>query len=87
MNFDELLEEALENEGVPYRVTNTFSASSPGQVRVIKPHGSIGRLHTREADDLILDLAKSDLFTSEKERVFAQRLFSAHDTVILDIQV
>lgn len=83
MNFDELLEEALASEKVPYRVTNSFSLRSSDKVRVIKPHGSIGRLDTRSAADLILDLAKSDLFTSEKERDCAQRLFSAHDTVVL----
>src|SRR6478609_6536870 len=79
MNFDCLLEEALKEERVPYRTASSFVPFRSGEIAVYKPHGSTGRLDAFRGEmDVILDIAKSDLFV-EKDRAFVRKLLSNSD--------
>jgi hypothetical protein len=83
MNFDTLLEQALAAEGVSFKTTNSISRSQPGELYVYKLHGSVGALDIPKGEeDVILDLAKSDLFT-ESERSAARSLLQSSDVVIV----
>ncbi|HEX3528820.1 MAG TPA: HD domain-containing protein [Thermoanaerobaculia bacterium] len=56
MNFDTLLEEALEKENVDFRVSTSFRTSVPNLLMVYKPHGTIGDL-PKDAIDGILNIS------------------------------
>jgi hypothetical protein len=98
MNFDTLLEEALRKKGCKFRVATSFhdhpDREHPYRGLIIyKPHGSIGTIHfgnrfgqyplNKPRNELILDIANSDLFADPSEQSFAQKLFNRHDVVIL----
>lgn len=57
MNFDTLLEEALEKTGVEFKVSTTFRAQSQHLV-VYKPHGTIMQFKARKALDRLNALWK-----------------------------
>ncbi len=84
LNFDLLLEEALDAEGVSYCTANTFVVPKPTGLVVYKPHGSIGELQIHKGKrDVILDIAKSDLFEGDTERNLARLLFTENDVVFI----
>src|ERR1044071_3810980 len=86
LNFDTLLEEALEAEGFAdeYLVSTTFTARARKKFVLIKPHGSIGPVHRRGStgDILALDLANTELFHQDERRA-ANSLLSNHVVVLL----
>jgi hypothetical protein len=99
MNFDLLLEEALQAEEVPYVVTTRFPSSrSNRKLWIVKPHGSIGDLGPwpkpsrngprstgriaprKERNELILDIASSELFAIGDEQKNEQKRAQGHFT-------
>lgn len=105
MNFDLLLEQALQAEEIPYTV-NTHFPSPPQDgdpLVIVKPHGSIGDLgpwspptgpgggaakpaggtRPQEPNELILDIASSDLFALAAEQTKAQEFFTENHVVSL----
>lgn len=58
MNFDTLLEDALDALDVPYKVSNSFRVSSRDKLMIYKPHGTIGALDSEDGLPEILDHAR-----------------------------
>jgi len=94
MNFDTLLEDALDHRRVKYRVSTSFQEPEGEDLLIYKPHGSIGEVfqepkrlasgsRTRLLNDLILDIAKGDLFADPEEQEKAQKLLTGHHVVAL----
>lgn len=93
MNFDTLLEGALKHLKVPYQVSTSFQVPAGEPLMIYKPHGSIGKVQSfthlasgravRGANDLILDIAKGDLFSDPKEQESAQKLLTRAHVVAL----
>lgn len=94
MNFDTLLEDALDKAGSNYRVATSFLVPDARRLMVYKPHGTIrllepederkikqGGRRIRAKNELILDIAKSDLFTDPDEQKAAQKLLTGYDVV------
>src|SRR5689334_17355583 len=93
MNFDTLLEDALYEVKQDYKVSTGFSYFDYPGLIVYKPHGSIGKVHhpkeigrsgsSRFKNELILDIANSDMFADPEEQKFVQNLLTAHDVVTI----
>jgi hypothetical protein len=93
MNFDTLLEDALDHLEVPYRVFTSFQEPVGETLTIYKPHGSVGDVQgptlllpgrePRILNDLILDIAKGDLFSDPVEQEKAQELLTGNHVVAL----
>lgn len=83
MNFDTLLEDALDEVKMDYRVSTSFLVPGDHGLVVYKPHGTIGRVDPEDRNELILDIANSDLFTNPDEQQAAQELLTGYDVVSL----
>lgn len=83
MNFDTLLDQALEKKGCDFRVATKFGDFGYDGLMIYKPHGSLGRVHFGGKNELILDIANSDMFADPKEQIFAQKLLAGYDVVTI----
>lgn len=88
MNFDALLDQALEKKGCDFKVATEFGDFGYDGLMIYKPHGSLGNVHfgakgKRPKNELILDIANSDMFADPDEQRFAQKLLTGYDVVTI----